>query len=153
MNNPVDTDHSALSPDEIALAKRLLARLEAGTLNAEQVPPERADMVEEAKNILVRRKTRSSIFPPSMFDELVWELLLALYIADAERREVTIGGLIQESDGASTTALRWFDYLVAQKLVERRTNPADQRSILARITDLGRSKLEQYLTETLQKAV
>lgn len=138
-----------LTSDEIALAKRLIAPTEAPVSN--RSARDRKRLAKEARLILIRRNTRAEIFPPSMFSEVVWELLLALYVADAEGRHATIGALIQQIGAAPSSALRWFDYLVDQKLAQRRPHLTDARAVLAQITDLGRSRMDLYLSEALRK--
>jgi DNA-binding MarR family transcriptional regulator len=48
-----------------------------------------------------------------------------------------------------TTALRWIEYLVAQKLIVRESHPTDRRAVFVELSDKGRALIELYLYETL----
>jgi DNA-binding MarR family transcriptional regulator len=53
-------------------------------------------------------------------------------------------------EAPQSSALRWIDYLEAQRLVRRHAHPNDRRCALVKLTDKGRANLELYLTETLE---
>jgi DNA-binding MarR family transcriptional regulator len=48
---------------------------------------------------------------------------------------------------ALTTALRWLDYLEEQGLIERKSNPFDQRMVYVELSVKGRSAIDGYLLQ------
>jgi DNA-binding MarR family transcriptional regulator len=83
-----------------------------------------------------------------MFGEPAWDMLLVLYARGDETR-LTVGRLAQLSGTRPTTALRWLEFLIREELVFRRPNLRDARSELIELTEKGRSKMKEYLSDTL----
>ncbi len=85
-----------------------------------------------------------------MFGEPAWDMLLALYVSSVDGPRHSVGRLGTLSGAPQTTALRWLDYLVMEKLVVRTPNPTDRRSDFVELSDKGRNALEKYLSEELE---
>jgi len=143
-----------LSPRDLEDAARLLELL----ANSEPVPsapttlPERSDMDpdalrERAVRIRQDRRRRSAIFGPEMFGEPAWEMLLLLYLEDGRERQ-TQARLAELSGASRSTAWRWIEYLEHNAFIWRETHPTDKRKIFVQLTNLGRERLELYLSET-----
>ena len=96
----------------------------------------------------IERASNVMIFSRSMFGEPGWELLLALYAADAGLRP-TIGKLAQLAELPTTTALRWLSYLEDQRLIVREEHPTDARTAFVELTDKARECFQVYLSDTL----
>ena len=79
-----------------------------------------------------------------------WDILLTLY-TEEDRTRFQISRLLDASGSPATTGLRWLEYLEAQQLVCRQSNPTDARSYFIELTDKGRSGLDSYFSETLTK--
>jgi DNA-binding MarR family transcriptional regulator len=103
--------------------------------------------VSLARAILEDRRRRALIFNPAMFGEPAWELLLTLYMNDADGPRLTIGRLAKLAGCTLTTTLRWLDYLSDQQLIIREEHPGDARTKYIRLTDKARDALELYLTD------
>lgn len=103
-----------------------------------------------ARDMLRFRKRRTALFNKSMFGEPAWDMLLALYASSFDGPRHSVGRLGTLSGAPQTTALRWLDYLVMEKLVVRLPNPTDRRSDFVELSDKGRTTLEKYLSETLE---
>ncbi|MDP3674221.1 MAG: MarR family transcriptional regulator [Novosphingobium sp.] len=88
---------------------------------------------------------RARYLPSALFSEPAWDMLLDLYSADFEQREVPTTSLCIASTAASTTALRYIDILERSGLIERRLNPRDNRVTLIRLTCEGRKNMRAYL--------
>jgi DNA-binding MarR family transcriptional regulator len=116
--------------------------------SANSAAPERADLLACARRVFRARRRREKFFGKAMFGEPAWDMLLALYVNDAESRQ-NIGQLNRYSGSPLTTSLRWLDYLEKQKLIERESHPTDRRSVFVRITDKGREAMDSYFSETL----
>ena len=94
------------------------------------------------------RRARARYLPPGLFAEPAWDMLLELYAADAEGREVPTTSLCIASTAASTTALRHIEVLERTGLIVRRLNPRDNRVTLIRLSPSGRASKGAYLAAT-----
>ena len=101
-----------------------------------------------AAGLLHCRQARSRHFASAMFGETAWDMLLTLYISEAEA--MTLSHLAQLVEAPPSSALRWIEYLEAQRLARRDAHPNDRRSALVKLTHKGRAALELYLTETIE---
>jgi len=108
-------------------------------------PEQRRVLCEHACQIRYCRGARAEFFDRGIFGEPAWDMLLALYTIDGDRRRLNIGHLAELASVALTTALRWLDYLQEQGLIERRSNPFDQRMVYVELTDKGRANMDRYL--------
>lgn len=91
------------------------------------------------------RRARARYLPAGLFAEPAWDMLLELYSADVEGREVPTTSLCIASTAASTTALRHIEVLERTGLIERRPNPRDNRVTLIRLSLNGRTRMGAYL--------
>jgi DNA-binding MarR family transcriptional regulator len=101
-----------------------------------------------ARRLSKARQQRHHFLPDDLFSELAWEMLLALFLADAEGRRTTVTNVCQVSRGPPTTALRWIDRLIELELVRRLRNPVDARVIFIELETRGREAMRAYLSQT-----
>lgn len=94
------------------------------------------------------RRARDRYLPAALFAEPAWDMLLELYSADVEGREVPTTSLCIASTAASTTALRYIEMLERTGLIERRPSPRDNRVTLIRLSAQGRTSMAAYLVAT-----
>lgn len=87
------------------------------------------------------------MFGRTIFGEPAWDILLALYAIDGDRRRVNTRELSELANLALTTALRWLDYLEQQELIGRKSNPFDQRMVYVEISQKGRAAMDDYLLQ------
>jgi hypothetical protein len=64
-----------------------------------------------AAAILDFRRTRLEILPPDLFAEPAWDLLLELFLADAEGRRLTARQVCERSNIPPTVMARWLKHL------------------------------------------
>jgi DNA-binding MarR family transcriptional regulator len=140
-----------LSSEEVRQAVHLLQRLTAPT------PSESDGSVAESRNALSSvarfslavRQERNQHFSPAMFGEPAWDLLLALYVEQAENETPTASMLAKAAGIPITTALRWMDYLEEKRLIERERSSFDRRVSTVTLSESGRIRLEGYFAEVL----
>jgi DNA-binding MarR family transcriptional regulator len=101
---------------------------------------------ERATQIRFSRDLRRSLFNRNIFGEPAWDILLALYVIDRDQRRLSTRELSTLAGHPLTTALRWLDYLEEQDLIDRATNPFDQRVIYVELSAKGRAGMDTYLT-------
>ena len=104
-----------------------------------------ADLTEFARLILAGRKQRDLYFDSMLFSNPAWDILLNLYLADGEGRQVDV----IESCAASTVpqgvSLRWLGYLKQEEMVVEAPDPARPRHTMIRLTDQTRMAVSAYL--------
>jgi Winged helix DNA-binding domain len=103
-------------------------------------------LLEQAKALYQQRRLRARYFAGSLFAEPMWDMLLDLFIADCERRRITVKSVCIGADVPMTTALRHLRWLHEQGLVERLSHPRDDRSTHVRLTAGAIVAMENYLT-------
>jgi DNA-binding MarR family transcriptional regulator len=136
-----------LRPADLAALKRILKSVEDSKGGVGDPPSRQKDKIA-AQIILKARQERASIFPPSMFSEPAWDMLLALFIAG----EVPAAADLARLAGTPpTTAWRWVKYLEDHNLVERVSNAADRRTHTIRLTDQARTDLQRLFSEVARK--
>ena len=104
-------------------------------------------MLETARALYRERRLRARHFPGSLLVEPTWDILLDLFIADRERRKITVKSVCISANVPTTTALRHLRWLHEQGLVERLNHPRDARSIHVRLTADALTAMENYLAE------
>ena len=109
----------------------------------------RADdiLLETARALYRERRLRARYFAGSLFAEPTWDMLLDLFIADCERRKITIKSVCIGANVPTTTAMRHLRWLHEQGLVERLSHPRDARSTHVRLTAVAITAMQNYLTE------
>ena len=71
-----------------------------------------------ARAILLVRQDRRTILPTALFGgELAYELLLRLFVADAQGERMTGARLLADLGGSQRTGSRWIEYLTREKLI------------------------------------
>ncbi|MEM1195873.1 MAG: winged helix DNA-binding protein [Pseudomonadota bacterium] len=110
---------------------------------------QRRDFAEMARTAYAKRRKRVSIFgDPELFGEPGWDILLDLYIAQAEQKPVSVSSACIGSASPPTTGLRWLGVLADQGLVERKHDPEDQRRVLVRLTDKALEAMDAYFSSS-----
>lgn len=107
----------------------------------------RERLLARARETMARRTRRGLNFSNAMFGEPAWDMLLALYTAEASAAAITVTGLTKLSGAPPTTALRWLDYLAKERMVMREPHLIDRRLTYVSLTDKGRQALDAYFDE------
>lgn len=110
-----------------------------------ETPPTLEALVQLAERLGKARDLRSDYLASELFAEPAWDMLLALFQADAAGRRTTVSNLCTESGAPPSTALRWIDKLEELKLVRRAKNPLDARVVFVELEHKGRLALHQWL--------
>ena len=120
-------------------------------LAIERKPGLSAELQACARDILDRRRRRQKFFPAAIFNEVAWEILLALYAFDEATH--TAAFVAQNLQSPPSTAQRWTEYLVFHQLVARLSNTQDGRISAIVLTKEGRRRIESYLKEHRARSV
>ena len=104
-----------------------------------------SDLTDYARLTLVGRKQRDHYFDPMLFSNPAWDILLNLYIADAEGMPVSVIDSCAASPVPQGVALRWLGYLKQEDMVIETPDPARPRQTVIRLTDETRLAVSSYL--------
>jgi len=99
-----------------------------------------------AKAIVAQFESRSSFFPGATFEDPQWLMMLDLFIAGEEGRDVSVSSLCFASGVPPTTALRHIRTLVSKGLFERISHPRDRRICHVRLSDAAKDRMTIYLS-------
>jgi DNA-binding MarR family transcriptional regulator len=135
------TQLSAIAVEFGSRADRLTLEPDAG------VPMGTAalDPRELAKQLLAQRMARFDHFPAELFHEPAWDMLLALFVAQEERRTMNVKTLVASAHAPVTTSQRWIDHLHKLKLIDRVIDPVDRRRMEISLSDQGCTAVTAYL--------
>ena len=98
-----------------------------------------------AARLLKVRSMRAELLGAAIFQDLAWDMLLDLYVREAEGRRVSVTSLTIASGGAPTTALRHLDKLVRHGLVTRSADAEDGRRSWIALTPASRAAITELL--------
>jgi DNA-binding MarR family transcriptional regulator len=110
--------------------------------------PHAEQLLALAKKIGESRHRRQNFLATELFAEPGWEMLLALYRADAAGLRMSVSNLCRTSEGPETTAVRWIDRLEDLGMVTRRKSPHDGRVSFVELSPTARLRIHDYLMET-----
>lgn len=102
------------------------------------------DLVRLAKSQLAFRRLRYTHFDHALFDEHAWDMLMILFVARSEGREIEDIELITETAARLPTGLRWLSMLEHDKRVVR-TVKGDR--ILVTLTDDAAASMRQFFQD------
>jgi DNA-binding MarR family transcriptional regulator len=151
-----DVSVFALSPDEAALARSILAKLVGGRADAD--PTTLAMRGEQtaldlARSIHFARKRRAEHFGAALFSEPAWDMLLILFIyGDRSGEPLSVTRLAEYGDAPLTTAIRWLDYLESQRMIIRQQSGSDRRKNFVELSEHGRTMLINYFESLLSNS-
>lgn len=107
--------------------------------------PSEESLAAFAAKVIRLRDMRGSFVTDALFSEPGWEMLLALFRADAAGHRMTISKLCSASKAPDTTALRWIEKLTALGMVTRMANPLDARVFFIGLQADTRRAVRAYL--------
>lgn len=144
----------AISEEVAALARRLG---EIGGAEREARPatladpgrgyragPKRTVTAAMVRAEIARRRLRERYFEPELFADPAWDMLLDLYAAGLEGKQVSVSSLCIAANVPPTTGLRWLTLMTEQGLFERRQDPRDARRVFMELSEGTRAAMQGY---------
>lgn len=116
----------------------------------EIVEPEKRHQtaLEAAKMAYEQRRARGKhLNDEDIFGEPAWDMLLDLYVHQAQNEKVSVKSASVGSGAPATTALRWLSVLETKGLVGSFEDPDDSRRRLVHLTPEGYEAMTRYLNE------
>jgi CheY-like chemotaxis protein len=99
----------------------------------------------DVRNAIRLRRMREQYFPPDMFADPAWDILLDLAAARLERAQVAVSSLCIAAAVPATTALRWIRTMTDHALLVRTADPADGRRVFIELSDPTASGMMKYM--------
>lgn len=103
-----------------------------------------------ARELYSARRRRERFFPADLFGEAAWDILLDLYIARHEKREVATTSACIGAYVPPTTALRWLRHLMEHDYVHREDDGKDRRRTFVRLSAKGNAAMDAFLANMLK---
>lgn len=104
-------------------------------------------LARKAAELLAYRAKRKALFPPKIFGEPAWDILLDLYCHDVAGKNISVSAACVAGGSAHATGLRWLRYLVDAGLVRREPDTKDLRFEWVRLEPEARSQIEAFLKD------
>lgn len=114
---------------------------------ASVLPPDVAGLSPRAmaERLYSERRQRDGYFPAGLFGEPAWDLLLALFIAEQEGREVSIAEAFRVAGVGAAAGRRLLAKVESAGLVFRIPGREDRRRQCVELTQDGIDRLSDYL--------
>ena len=103
-----------------------------------------------AERMYQQRRRRSRHFPPHLFAEPAWDILLDLFVNGVRNRAISITSACIAGGIPATTGLRWLGLLEKEGLLVRETSGDDARVTWVRLSDQGMKAMRCYIGEAPQ---
>jgi hypothetical protein len=101
--------------------------------------------LDEAKQHYKARRARTNLFGVSdLFGEPAWDMLVDLFIAAEEGKQISVSSLCIASAVPHTTALRWIAILEARNLILRRADAVDARRSYLSLDPNAHAKIKMH---------
>ena len=128
---------------DAALAILEQARLRVMLLQDPHSPEAGQTLRAVAERLYAERRKRDEYFPPALFGEPAWDLLLTLFIARDDGRAVPLAEAYEKARVDARHGPTLIEKLIASGLVTRSHN----RGNALRLTDHGLDRLSDYLAD------
>jgi hypothetical protein len=104
--------------------------------------------LDQARLHFVRRKSRENLFGNShLFGEPAWDMLVDLFIAAEQQKNISVSSLCVASAAPQTTALRWIAILENLGLVVRTADQTDARRYFISLTKQAHGQVEAHFAD------
>ena len=110
------------------------------------------DMLAFARRMISERYRRFQYFDGHLFSDPAWDIMLELFVAEIEMREVPVTNLCFTSNVPDTTVLRWIKTLCHEDLVVRHKDKVDKRRVLVQLTRPAAESMRRYIEEQMAAA-
>lgn len=131
-----------LTDEEAAAARTLLSQLVSDYSG--HVPVE-VKLPELACRIHSSRRERRRFFPDDLVAEPAWDMLLALFCAEARGERLSVTGLGYSVGLPQATAARWISQLTKAGLIEQQQDDRDRRRRFLKLSKVAQGNITSWL--------
>jgi DNA-binding MarR family transcriptional regulator len=105
----------------------------------------------QIREMIKLRRLRERFFDAELFADPSWDIMLDLYAAEAEGKQVSVSSLCIAAAVPPTTALRWITNMTEMGLLERKQDPYDARRVYITLAPASSAKLDAYFAACDEK--
>lgn len=98
-----------------------------------------------AERLYAERRRRDAQFPPALFGEPAWDLLLAMFTAREKGHAMILCRAYKAAGVSDTTGRRLLDRMEEEGLLTRRRAPRSRKMRIVELTDRAVELLVDYL--------
>lgn len=98
-----------------------------------------------ADRLYDERRRRDALFPPDLFGEPAWDLLLAMFTARERGQAMILCKAYKAAGVSDTTGRRLLDRMEEEGLITRRRAPRSRKMRIVELTDSAIGLLVDYL--------
>jgi hypothetical protein len=102
-----------------------------------------------ADRLYAERRRRDALFPPDLFGEPAWDLLLAMFTAREKGQPMILCRAYKAAGVSDTTGRRLLDKMEEEGLITRRRAPRSRKMRVVELTDAAVARLIDYLARGL----
>ena len=110
--------------------------------------PVEVEKADAARGEWHARRERERLFGSKPFSGAAWDILLDLFIAHGEGRDVTVTSLAKAAVMAESAMLRCVAMLIEGELIVRESPRADARSVVLMLSDQALGLMCDYFSRT-----
>jgi hypothetical protein len=103
------------------------------------------------RDLIKLRRMREQHFPPALFADPGWDILLDLFAAKQEGKAVSVSSLCIAAAVPPTTALRWITTMTEHGALIRRQDPHDARRVFIELSEDSEERLLNFFREAEAK--
>ena len=101
-----------------------------------------------AERLYAERRRRDAHFPPDLFGEPAWDLLLAMFTARERGQAMILCRAYKAAGVTDTTGRRLLDRMEAEGLITRRRAPRSRKMRIVELTDRSVALLVDFLARS-----
>lgn len=106
-----------------------------------------APTAAKVRELIKLRRLRDQHFPPDLFADPAWDILLDLYAANLEGKSVSVSSLCIAAAVPPTTALRWITTMTEHGALVRKQDPQDARRVFIGLSPDSEERLTAYFAD------
>ena len=115
------------------------------------IQPANIPTAAKVREFIKVRRMRDQHFPPDLFADPAWDILLDLYAANLEGKSVSVSSLCIAAAVPPTTALRWITTMTEHGALVRQQDPHDARRVFIGLSDDSKERLAAYFIAAASK--
>lgn len=110
----------------------------------------RQELAAAARRYSKLRRRREQYFQSDIFADPAWDIMIDLFAAGVEGRQVSISSACIAAAVPPTTALRWLSQLERERMIERVSDAKDRRRTFVRLTKAAEQGVAGWLALMLE---
>ena len=105
------------------------------------------ELINRAKSLLQwsRFKAQTLNLGSGLFSDSCWDMCLDIYICDLKDEKITISSIAHSSGIPMTTAMRYINVMTEEGLLEKSSNPSDNRMVFISTSEDCKEKISMIL--------